>query len=75
MKREKLRTILIAALKELIFFLILLAIAWFISRRAGWTDTAITDNLIGMTIGWVTWRLIMFIINKRKKKKEEETNP
>ena len=75
MNKEKLRAILIAALKELAFFMILLGIAWFTSWKAGWTDTSITDNLIGVTVGWITWKLIMFIINKRKKKNERETNP
>lgn len=59
MKKEK----VFEFIKELVCYLIVIIILLFIAKKFGWTDTAILDNVIGLTIGWIFWKVVMIIIN------------
>lgn len=58
---------LIDFIKELICYAVVIVILQLIASKFGWTDTSIWDNVIGLTIGWIIWKVIMIIINKFKK--------
>lgn len=61
MKKEK----IVHFLKELICYVMILLILLLIARKFRWTDTSIWDNVIGLTIGWIVWRVITGLINKK----------
>lgn len=63
MKKEK----ILAFIKELVCYLIVIIILFFVAKKFGWTDTSILDNVIGLAIGWLVWKVIMIVINKNKK--------
>lgn len=63
MKKEK----IINFIKELICWLIVIVILQLIANRLGWTDISIIDNVIGITIGWIIWKIIMILANKKNK--------
>ena len=63
MKKEK----ILEFIKELVCYIIVVLILLFIAKKFGWIDTSIWDNIIGLTIGWIIWKVIMIIINKNKK--------
>lgn len=39
---------------EFVSYIITLTILVFIAQKAGWTGTSIVDNVIGLSIGWIT---------------------
>lgn len=61
MKKEKVINFII----ELIFYLVTIVILQLISNKLGWTDTSIIDNVIGLTIGWIAWKIVMILVNKK----------
>ena len=63
MKKEK----IINFIKELIYWLVVVIILQFVANKMGWTDTSIIDNVIGLTIGWIIWKIIMILVNKKNK--------
>lgn len=63
MKKEK----IINFIKELICWLVVIVILQLIANRLGWTDISIIDNVIGLTIGWIIWKIIMILVNKKNK--------
>lgn len=63
MKKEK----IINFIEEFICYLVVIVILQLISNKLGWTDTSIIDNVIGLTIGWLIWNIIMILVNKKNK--------
>lgn len=63
MKQEK----IIEFIRELFYYLVVLVILLVIANKSGWTDTSIIDNVIGLTIGWIIWKIIMVLVNKKNK--------
>jgi len=63
MKKEK----IIEFIKELVCYIIVVLILLFIAKKFGWIDTSIMDNIIGLTIGWIIWKVIMLLISKKNK--------
>ena len=63
MKKEK----ILEVIKELVCYIIVVLILLFIAKKFGWIDTSILDNIIGLTIGWIIWKIIMILINKKNK--------
>lgn len=58
----------ITFLKEIIVYMVILLIILLVADKKGWTTTSVLDNLIGLTIGWLIWRLITFILEKKRNK-------
>lgn len=52
-------------IKEFICYLVVIAILQLIANKLGWTDASIIDNVIGLTIGWIIWKIIMILIDKK----------
>lgn len=63
MKKDK----IINFIKEFVCYLIVLVILLLIANHFGWTDTSVIDNVIGLSIGWIVWKIIMVLINKKNK--------
>lgn len=61
MKKEK----IIKFIKEFVCYLIVIVILLLIANKLGWTDTSIIDNVIGLSIGWIIWKIIMAFVNKK----------
>lgn len=53
--------------KELICWVVIVIILQFFAHKWGWTDVSIRDNVIGLTIGWIIWRVITFALKKKEK--------
>lgn len=58
---------IIEFIKEFICYIIVAVILLFIAKKSGWTDTSVIDNLIGLAIGWIIWKVIMILVNRKKK--------
>ena len=67
------KRIVLNFIKELICYVITLSILLLIAKRSGWTDSSVIDNVIGLTIAWIIWKLIMIIIDRVKNKKESDS--
>lgn len=63
MKKEK----IIEFIKELLCYVIVIVILLPIAKKLGWTDISIIESVIGLTIGWIIWKIIMVVVNKIKK--------
>lgn len=63
MKKEK----IIKFIKEFVCYLIVIVILLLIANKLGWIDTSIIDNVIGLSIGWIIWKIIMVFVNKKSK--------
>lgn len=63
MKKEK----VLHFIQEFICWIIVIIILQFIAHKFGWTDASITDNIIGLTIGWIIWKVITLALNKKNK--------
>lgn len=61
-------------LRDLICYAVLLLILLFIAKKQGWTDVSVVDNVIGLTVAWVIFRLVTLIVAKRKNKSEHESD-
>lgn len=64
MKKEK----ILNFIKEVICWVIVIIILQSAAHKSGWTDSAIMDNVIGLTIGWLIWRAVMLILCKKSNK-------
>lgn len=52
---------------EFVSYIVILTILVFIAHKAGWMGTSIADNVIGLSIGWIVWKVIMILVSKLKK--------
>lgn len=52
---------------EFVSYIVILTILVFIAHKAGWMGTSIADNVIGLSIGWIVWKVIMILASKLKK--------
>lgn len=52
--------------KELICWIVVITILQFIAHKSGWTDISIKDNIIGLTIGWVIWKILTLTLKKKE---------
>lgn len=52
---------------EFVSYIVTLTILVFIAHKAGWMGTSIVDNVIGLSIGWIVWKVIMILVSKLKK--------
>ena len=62
MKKRILRKIA----EEVIAYVVAITIVEIIAHKCGWIESSIIDNIIGLTIGFILWEVIMFFVNKRK---------
>ena len=53
-------------LKELICWIVVVTILQFIAHKSGWTDISIKDNIIGLTLGWVIWKILTLTLKKKE---------
>lgn len=58
---------IIKFIKEFICYIIVAVILLLITKKLGWTDSSVIDNLIGLAIGWIIWKIIMILVNRKKK--------
>ncbi len=64
MKKGILRKIV----EEIIAYVVAITFVEVIAHKCGWIESSVIDNIIGLTIGFILWEIIMFFINKRKQK-------
>lgn len=62
MKKKK----ILNFVEELICWIVVVIILQFIAHKSGWTDISIKDNVIGLTIGWVIWKIITLALKKKE---------
>lgn len=67
MKKDK----IIKFIKEFISYVIVLFIVELIANKFGWTTTSLIDNIIGLTIGWIIWKILMYGIDNKFHKKDK----
>lgn len=54
--------------EEIIAYVVAITLVEIIAHKFGWIESSIIDNIIGLTIGFILWEIIMFFINKRKQR-------
>lgn len=64
MKKEILKKIV----GEVIAYVVAVTIVQIVAHKCGFIDSSIIDNIIGLTIGFILWEVIMFFINRGKQK-------
>ena len=63
MKKEK----VIEFFKELLSYIFVTVVLLLIAKKCGWTDVAVRDNVIGLTVGWMIWKVILLLFHRKKK--------
>lgn len=61
-----LKRTLINFLREIACYAIIVVILLFIAKKLGWTNNSILESTIGLTIGWILWRLLVMFKNGQK---------
>lgn len=64
MKKES----LIKIVKEIIAYVVAITFVEVIAHKFGWIESSIIDNVIGLSVGFILWKIIMLFVNKRKQK-------
>ncbi len=64
MKKE----ILLKIVEEIITYIIAITFIEVIAHKLGWIESSVIDNVIGLSIGFILWKIIMLFVNKRKQK-------
>lgn len=59
---------IIKIVEEVILYVLAITIVEIIAHRFGLVKSSIVDNIIGLTIGFILWEIIMLFINKKKQK-------
>lgn len=65
MKKNEIGKLIKEFIKELVCYIIVLVIIVIICNKF-WETKATIDNIIGITVGWIIWKIIMHVINKNK---------
>lgn len=66
MKKNEIRKLIKEFIKELVCYIIVLIIVVIIGNKF-WETKATLDNIIGITVGWIIWKIIMLLVNKKNK--------
>lgn len=69
MKNKESKRLIKEFTKELICYIIVLIIVVIIGNKF-WEEKATIDNIIEIIVGWIIWKIIMYVIDKHKQQKQ-----